>query len=188
MERATVPLDLHRPPTDCRREQESRRQGLKGPCSLSSSPHPGVAAAARVAAARPAHAPARRTRSRRADRRASGRGRQPSRGGAGWAAGMPGSRPVSRLDSPSLYHHPPRAGPTPPAPTPPSSRPGGHPGAQDTGTATPGPGGGRAGLRAGESLDVGKSLSPRPGGGAGWARFGCCPGARAAPRPPLPGP
>lgn len=63
-----------------------------------------------------------------------------------------------------------------------------HPGAQDTGTATPGPGGGRAGLRAGESLDVGKSLSPRRGGGAGWARFGCCPGAPAAPRPPLPGP
>lgn len=77
--------------------------------------------------------------------------------------------------------HPWRRHPLPP-------RPRGHPGAQDTGTATPGPGGGRAGLRAGESLDVGKSLSPRRGGGAGWARFSCCPGARAAPRPPLPGP
>lgn len=31
-------------------------------------------------------------------------------------------------------------------------------------------------------MDLGKSLSPRRGGGAGWARFGCCPGARAAPR------
>lgn len=119
MKREALPLDLQRP-SDGRRERGPRRQGRKGPHSLFSSPHPGVAAAARVAAARPAHAPARRTRSRRADRRASGRGREPSRGGAGWAAGMPGSRPVARLDSPS-QHPSPRAGPSLLAQTPPSS-------------------------------------------------------------------
>ncbi|XP_027279030.1 proline-rich protein 2-like [Cricetulus griseus] len=79
-----------------------------------------------------------------------------------------------------------RAGPAPPAPPTPTPRPAGHPRALGAGTATPGPGGVRAGLRAGESLDVGKSPSPRRGRGAGWARLGRCPGAHAAPASPRP--
>lgn len=189
MERATVPFDLHRPPTDGRRERGSRRQGLKDPRSLSSSPHPGVAAAARVAAARPAHAPARRTRSRRADRRASGRGREPSRGGAGWAAGMPGSGPVSRLDSPSPHPHPERWPYTPDTDTAffpawGASRSSGHRDRDYRAGRWPGwaPRRGKFGR--------GKVPVAPPGRGRGMGALRLLPRSprRAAPRPPLPGP
>lgn len=181
MKRAELPLDLHRP-SDGRREQGGH-VGRAARVLIVCPAHPTQGWPQPRVSPRPdphthprgAHAPAAPI--------AGPPGGAASRAGAAWGGWRECRGPgpyrgwILHLRTPPRAPalHPWRRHPLPP-------RPGGHPGAQDTGTATPGPGGGRAGLRAGESLDVGKSLSPRRGRGAGWARFSCCPGARAAPR------
>lgn len=197
MKRAALPLDLHRP-SDGRRERGgggSRRQGRKGPIACPAHPtqgwpqprvsprpdphtHPrGAHAPAALIAGPPGGAASRAEEARGGGRR-----------------GMPGSRPVSKLDSP--FPHPSRhAGSTTRAPTPPSSPAWGGGASRSSGHRDRDSGAGRWPGWAPRRGKFGRGKVPvaPPGRGAGWARFGCCPGARAAPRraaphPPLPGP
>ncbi|XP_055451902.1 collagen alpha-1(III) chain-like [Psammomys obesus] len=155
-----TPIPADHPTAEGRGGGEVTSPGLqRSPQSRSSSPHPGVAAAARVAAARPAHAPARAAHT------------------------LPPRR------SPGLREGP-RAGPGEEARGGRQERRGPGPRRGCSGLGDRDSGAGRwpgLGLRAGESLDVAKSPPPRRGGGAGRARSGRCPRARAAPASPRPG-